>query len=199
MRGGDCERDGEVDRGFGDFDAARDVDEDIFGGEAELGALFQYGDDHADAVATRAAHLAPRGADDAACGQRLDLDQQHAGTLHRGGDDGAAGLTLGTIVFHEQVAGVGDFLETFAGHLEQSHLVCRAEAVLHAADDAVAVVAVALEVDDGVDDVLDDFRSGERARLGDVADEDDGDAGEFREVDQVHAALAQLRDAAGGG
>jgi hypothetical protein len=43
------------------------------------------------------------------------------------------------------------------------------------------------------------FGPGERAGLGDVADEEDRDAGQFREVDQVHAAVAELRDAARGG
>jgi hypothetical protein len=51
----------------------------------------------------------------------------------------------------------------------------------------VGVVAVALEVDDGVDEVLEQAGPGELAVLGDVADEDDGDAGGLGEVDQFGA------------
>src|SRR5665213_2352367 len=47
--------------------------------------------------------------------------------------------------------------------------------------------------------MLDDLWPGERAGLGDMADEDDGDAGCLGEVDQFHAAGAELSDRAGGG
>jgi diguanylate cyclase (GGDEF)-like protein len=82
---------------------------------------------------------------------------------------------------------------------KQADFVGAAEAVLDAADDAVAVEAVAFEIDDGVDDVLDDLGAGERAGLGDMADEDDGGAAGFGEIDQFHAAIAKLGDRAGGG
>ena len=121
-------------------------------------------------------------ADHAGRGQRLHLDQQHPAALHGGGDDAAAGLTglavgARAVLFQEQVAGVADFGQALAGHLEQADLVGRPEAVLDAADDAVGVKAIALEVDDGIDDVLDDLGPGQRAGLGDVADDDDGGAG----------------------
>src|SRR5687768_7645848 len=70
----------------------------------------------------------------------------------------------------------------------------RAEAVLDAADDAMRVETVALEIDDRVDDVLNDFWPGERARLGDVADEDHRRPAALSEIHQVHAAVAKLRD-----
>ena len=61
-------------------------------------------------------------------------------------------------------------------HLEHADLVGRAEAVLDRAQDAEMMAAFALEIEHGVDHVLDDARAGDLAVLGDVADEDDGRA-----------------------
>ena len=61
------------------------------------------------------------------------------------------------------------------GHLEQAQLVGAPEAVLDRPQQPEGVVAVALERQHRVDDVLEDARPGQRAVLGDVADEHDGD------------------------
>ena len=58
-------------------------------------------------------------------------------------------------------------------HLEDADLVGRTEAILGAAQQAVLVEALALEVEHGVDHVLEDLRAGDRAVLGDVADQKD--------------------------
>ena len=55
---------------------------------------------------------------------------------------------------------------------------------------------VALEVEDGVDDVLEHARAGDRAFLRHVADEDDDDVALLREPRQLRRAFAHLRDAA---
>ena len=57
------------------------------------------------------------------------------------------------------------------GHLEHADLVGGAEAVLGGAQDAEGVAAVALEIEHGVDHVLDHLGAGDLAVLGDVADE----------------------------
>lgn len=151
----DGEGDGEIDGGFGGFDAAGDVDEDIIGGEAEFGAFFQYGDDHGEAVGGDAAGFSLGGADDAGSGECLDFNEQDAGALHRGRDDGAAGLTAGAVLLDEEFAGVGDFFESLSGHFKEAHFVGAAETVFDAADDAVGMESVSFEIGDGVDDVLD--------------------------------------------
>ncbi|MEZ6163973.1 MAG: hypothetical protein R3B67_06010 [Phycisphaerales bacterium] len=61
------------------------------------------------------------------------------------------------------------------------------------------MVAVALEVEDGVDHVLEHAWAGEGAFFGDMPDEDDGGAGGFGEVDEFAAAAPELGDGAGGG
>ena len=50
--------------------------------------------------------------------------------------------------------------------------------------------ALALEVQDGVDDVLEDARAGDRALLGDVADQEDWYVLPLRELEQPGRALA---------
>ena len=60
--------------------------------------------------------------------------------------------------------------------LEAADLVGRAEAVLDRADQPQRRVPVALEVQHHVDEVLEQPRAGDRAVLGDVADEDGRDA-----------------------
>ena len=106
---------------------------------------------------------------------------------------------LPTVALDEQISRVGDFLQSFAGHFKQADFAGRAKAVLHAANNAVRVEPIAFEVDDGIDDVLDDLGPGERALLGDMADEHDRDPAALGEVDEFHAAFAQLRDRARGG
>ena len=59
------------------------------------------------------------------------------------------------------------------GHREHADLVDRAEAVLDRAHQAEARMRVALEVQHGVDHVLEHARAGERALLGDVAHQHD--------------------------
>jgi hypothetical protein len=61
------------------------------------------------------------------------------------------------------------------------------------------VVAVALEGEDDVDEVLEELGAGEVAFLGDVADDGDRGAGGLGERDEVEAAAAQLLEAAGDG
>ena len=81
-------------------------------------------------------------------------------------------------------------------HLEQSEFVGRPETVLRGAQQAQRVVAVALELQDGVDHVLEHPWAGEPAVLGDVADEDDRHVAVLRFDDQALCATPDLTDAA---
>ena len=84
-----------------------------------------------------------------------------------------------------------------AGHLEDADLVGGAEAVLDRAQDAELVAALALEIEHGVDHVLDHARAGDLAVLGDMADEDDRDAAALGEGDELVGGGADLGDGAG--
>src|SRR5206468_5675867 len=74
-----------------------------------------------------------------------------------------------------------------------------AEAVLDRTEHAKRVAAVALEVKNRIDHVLEHSRSREVAFLGHVADEEAGGAGLLAERDQAPRRLAHLADRAGGG
>src|SRR5438477_221813 len=76
----------------------------------------------------------------------------------------------------EQLRWVGHAGEPGPRHLEDTELVRRAEAVLDRAQDAVLAVAVALELEHAVDEVLEHARAGHGAVFRHVADEEDGDS-----------------------
>ncbi len=85
-----------------------------------------------------------------------------------GRDHHRAGHPL-VAIGQEEAAGVGDADEAGVGHLEQPELGGGAEAVLVGPQQAEGVVAVALEAEDGVDEVLEHPGAGQRSVLGDVA------------------------------
>ena len=107
--------------------------------------------------------------------QRLHLDEQRPVALQGGHDHRARTRPRGG---RRGTAGSGRARRSRPplGHLEQAELVGGAEAVLDRPQQAQRVVAVALEGEHGVDDVLEHPGPGEAALLGDVADEHDGDA-----------------------
>ena len=82
-------------------------------------------------------------------------------------------------------------------HFEDADLVSRPEAVLHGAEDTELVAALALEIEHGIDHVLDHARARDGAFLGDVADKDQRRAGLLRPAHQLLRAGPHLRDRAG--
>src|SRR5207253_939340 len=84
-------------------------------------------------------------------------------------------------------------------HFEHADLVGRAEPVLRPAQDAEGVEALALEIEDRVDDVLQDPRPRDVALLRHVTHEEDRDVVTLRDLQEPRCALAQLRHAAGRG
>ena len=89
-------------------------------------------------------------------------------------------------------------VEAAGAHLEDADLVRGAEAVLERAQRAEAALALALELQHAVDGVLEHARAGERALLGDVADEDHRAAALAREALERRRHLLHLADAARG-
>ena len=93
--------------------------------------------------------------------------------------------------------GFGTSARPAFGHLEHADLVGGAEAVLHGAQDAELVAAVAFEIEHGVDHVLEHAGPGDGAFLGDVPDQHEREAARLGEPDQLEAGGADLADAAG--
>ena len=84
--------------------------------------------------------------------------------------------TPSAAIGQEQAARVGDADQPGLGHLEQAELARGAEPVLDRPQQPQRVVPIALEGEHRVDHVLEHARAGQATLLGDVADEQDGDA-----------------------
>ncbi len=83
--------------------------------------------------------------------------------------------------------------QAFFGHGEDANLIDRAKAVFDGAHQPKAAVRVALEVQHGVDHVLEHARAGQGTLFGDVADQHDADAAGLGGACQVRRAFAHLR------
>ena len=172
-RRGDRERDPEVGARLVDADAAGDVDEHVGAAERQPGVAGEHREDHREPLGVDAGGDPPRHREVARRDERLDLEQQRPRALDRAGDGGA---DLARLAAAEERRGVGHADEPGAGHLEHAELVRRAEAVLDGPQDAMGVVAVALELEHAVDEVLEHARPGDGAVLRHVADEERRDA-----------------------
>ena len=192
---GEGDRHGQVAGGLGQPRAPDRGDEDVVGMQPDAAVLLEHRDDHRDPGGVQPGRRTPWPLGGRRGHQRLYLGQQRASSLHGDRDAGAGDLLV--VVLDEQAGRVGDRRDPVVGQVEAAHLVDRAEAVLHRADHAEPGVAVALEVEDHVDDVLEDARAGDRAVLGDVADEHRGDVAGLGDPDQRGGDLLHLGDPAG--
>ena len=80
-------------------------------------------------------------------------------------------------------------------HLEDPHLVGRAEAILDAAQQPVGMETLAFEIQHRVHDVLQRARAGDRALFGDVTDDTNRYVQTFRSLHEPQRTLAHLADA----
>ena len=81
-------------------------------------------------------------------------------------------------------------------HLKDAHLLHGAEAVLDGAEDLEVLGALALEIENGIHDVFEHFGPRERALLGDVPNEEEGDPARLCDAHELCGAFAHLSDAA---
>ena len=162
--------------------------------EPEAGTPAEHGDQQAEAVGIEPAGLASRCAVRGLAGQRLDFDQDGAAAFKRRRDN-AAGRRAGVAV-EERPRRVGDLDEAPVLHLEHTDLVGRAKPVLGRPQQPQRRVALALQVDHRVDQVLERLGPGDRPVLGHVTDEDHGDPVTLGEIHQSQCRLADLADAA---
>ena len=155
-RGREGQGERQVQRRLGHRQAAGQVGVDVVAAQADPGTPTEDGDEQAQPVRIEAARLArrvpePRGAD-----QGLDLDQQRPAALERRRDDAAR--CRPAVVGEERAGRVGDLQQARLGHLEDADLIGRAEAVLRRPHETQRRVALALDADDGVDQVLEGLR-----------------------------------------
>src|SRR6185503_10150125 len=122
-----------------------------------------------------------------------DLDEQWPRALQRGGDDAARRRYV--VLREERASRIRDLGQAAIAHLEDADLLGRSEAVLRGTEQADRRVAVALERQHGVDQVLERLRAGDRAVFRDVSNEHDGNAIGLRQLHQPEGRTADLADA----
>ena len=123
------------------------------------------------------------------------LDGQ--GTAALNGDGDARAAHGGARTTEEETARVGDLGYSVARHLEASHLVCRAEAVLVGAHETQRGLAVALKLQHDVDEVFEQARARYGAVFGHVADEQHRQVAVFANADEGGCHLPHLRRTTG--
>ena len=174
--------------------ATGDVEINVARAHHKTAARLEHGQQHGQPAAVPADDGPARRGQSAGCDQGLDLDQQRAAALHAGEDGGARHALFA--VGQEQGGGIGHRHQARFGHLEHADLVGGAEAVLDRAQDPELVATLALEVEHGVDHVLEHARAGDLTVLGDMADQQQGTAALLGEADQRLGGGAQLGDGA---
>ena len=127
----------------------------------------------------------------------LHLDEQSTTALQRHRDRRAGGR--GDPLREKGRRGIGHLAEAGRGHLEYADLIGRAEAVLRRSQEAIRMKALALQVEDGIHDVLKHARAGDIAVLGDVPDENGGNLRRLGQVHELECAFAELRNTARAG
>src|SRR6266540_1760442 len=196
-RGDDREQHRQVCRGLAYAHAAHGVHEHVLVVAGDARMAVQHREQHREAVLLQAHRQPPRVGRVRRVDQRLDLDQERPSAFLRDQNAGAGHLAV--VLRKENRRRVGHAAQALVGHRENAQLVHRPEAVLERADQAKALVRVALEIEHRVHDVLDHARAGDRALLGDVADQHDDGAAPLRIAGEMRHAFAHLCDRAGSG
>ena len=150
----------------------------------------EHGEHQAEPVAVDPGGDPPRWDDLGRRDQRLDLDQQRARPLHRAQHAGARHRRRLT---DEPRRGIRHLGEPAGAHLEHRYLARRSEPVLERAQRPVAALALPLEHQNAIDEVLERSRPRERALLGHVPDHDHRDVEPLRDLHQLPRCLAHLR------
>ena len=186
----------QVGRGLLHADAADHVDEHVLVAHRHAAVPVQYRQQHGHAVAFQPDRDPARVGQRRRIDQRLHFHQQRAGALAR---DHHAAARLLRRAGQEDRRRIGHLAQALVAHREHAQLVDRAEAVLERAQHAEAAARVALEVQHGVDHVLEHARAGDAALLGHVADQEHRGAGFLGVAHQARGRFAHLADRTGRG
>ena len=101
------------------------------------------------------------------------------------------------VLRQQQLGRIAHLSQTILSHLVDAQLRRAAETVLDAAQDAIHVMLIALELQHRIDNVLQYLRAGDAAFLVDMADQEDRDTALLGIFQDHSAALTHLRDTAG--
>ncbi len=165
----------QVDRRLLDGEPADDARVDVVAGKVHTRTTAEDRDEQRQALAVEAGSGASRRSVDLLA-RRAPGPRRAAVGCPRASRPTATPGAPSDSVSMNAAAGIGDLAQSVGGHLEDAHLVGRAEAVLARAQQPQAGEALAFERQHDVDDVLERLGPGQRAVLGHVADEDHRDA-----------------------
>ena len=99
-------------------------------------------------------------------------------------------------IAEEQLRRIVDRIETGFRHAKHADLVNGPEAVLRCAQHSMVECRFALEIEHGIDDVLERFRSSNSAAFRDMPDDEHCRSTLLREAHQARGTLAHLADIA---
>ncbi len=133
------------------------------------------------------ARIAVRGID-----QRLDFDEQRPRAFLRHHHAGSGHVL--PMLRQKKRRRIADAFEAGFRHGKDADFIDRTKAVLDGPHEAEARMRVTLEIEHGVDDVLEHARPGQGALLCHVTDENDRDAGLLGQPCQLRRAFAHLGD-----
>ena len=193
---GDGDGDGQIGGRLVNLEAADHVHEDIFIVNADADTTAEHGGQQQESVVVNTVGSSAGIAERGGAGQGLDFDEQRAGPLNRDGDRGTGGVRL---PFRQEcLRGIGNLNHTPLNHFKNPDLARGAKAVLYTAEEPVAVEGVALQVEHGVDDVLQDAGTGNVTLFGHVPDQEDSDPRVFGQLLELAGTVAHLAHATRG-
>ena len=188
--GGQRQCGGQVGGGFAELHPADGGHVGVQSAQLHPGAGLQHRQDHCGACGVQPAGGPARDGRGGAREQGLHLGDQRPAPLEGDGDAGAGNRVLGA--GDKEPRGVGQALDAALGQVEAADLVGGPVAVLQGAQQAQPGVALAVELAHHVHQVLEQPGSGNRAVLGDVADQDGGHVPSLGGVDEGGGDLADL-------
>ena len=189
------EREGEVRRSVGDLQPAGNRDEHVGGPDDYPAELFKQRQDDGEALRVDSRRHPLRYRKGGLAYERLRLEKHRPRPFHRAADH-ASGRRR-NILLQKHAARIFYRRKPVRSHLEYADFVRCAEAVFDGADQAVLMVAVALEIHDRIDHVLQDARPCDLTVLGDMPDKNRDAPRILREHHQVKCAFAKLRGTSG--
>ena len=140
--------------GIRDANAARDAGVDVTPADRNVTTLAEDSEQHREARRIDPLRDASRPwrPVDGCADERLHFDEQRSRAVHDGDDDGSRGA--GGPVGEKQRRRIRHVDQSVRGHLENAQLLSGTKPVLERAKETQRVVAITLEREDGVDDVL---------------------------------------------
>ena len=164
--------DPEVCRRFADLEATGSVNVDIASCQMKSEPLLKHCHQHGNSVVVDAGGNASSRAVLGAADQRLQLHQNRASPF-QSADDGASGRGCLPLT-KEQSRSILNRKQSPGRHFENTDFVGSPETILYGSDDAMVVVALPFEVEDGIDDMFQSLGPGDASVLGYVTYEEDG-------------------------